>query len=116
MVQWLLFLQRNPDFESKAGKKFATNREDHCHDDAFQKMYSQNQVGLVESGNAKEYEQPVHVDIEGNIVEDETDTVADRNVAGITAGLSADEAPPAWNLRETKERLALQVCSCKKSG
>ena len=66
---WLRgFLKRNPDIQSKVGKKFAANRASHCHYTAFDKMYNQVEYTLIKSGNAVLYEHPVHMDMEGNIV------------------------------------------------
>ena len=62
------FMKRNPDLESKYGQKFARNRDAHTHDAAFTKMSDQIEVVLLESGNAKAFDEPVHMDREGNIV------------------------------------------------
>ena len=62
------FMKRNPDLESKYGQKFARNRDAHTHDAAFTKMSDQIEVVLLESGNAEAFDEPVHMDREGNIV------------------------------------------------
>jgi len=66
-----LFMKRNPELVGKAGKKYPRNRAEHCHDSAFNKMCNQNEHLLVKSGNAVWLDSPVHMDIDGNIVEDE---------------------------------------------
>ena len=68
---FLLFMKRNPELVGKAGKKYSRNRAEHCHDSAFNKMCNQNEHLLVKSGNAVWLDSPVHMDIDGNIVEDE---------------------------------------------
>ena len=70
---WLLFKRRNPEIETKAGRKWARNRSDQCHDTPLQKMYNQLELGLIESGCCSRFEQPVHMDIKGWIVDNEAD-------------------------------------------
>ena len=41
---WRGFERRNPELETKAGRKFPRNRADHCTDSAFRKMCDQNKV------------------------------------------------------------------------
>ena len=69
---WALFLRRNFDIASMAEQRFQRNRAGHCNHDTFTKMYDNFERGLVDSGNAERYEKPVHMNMEGNIVEDET--------------------------------------------
>ena len=52
-------------------RKRARNRADHFHDILFGQMYKQMENGLVESGCFVLLEIPVHVDMQGNVVEDE---------------------------------------------
>ena len=63
--------RRNPELETKAGMKWPRNRADHCHMIPFEKMYNQAQNGLRESGCYVLLDEPVHMDIKGNVVEDE---------------------------------------------
>ena len=44
------------------------DRAEHCHDSAFNKMYNQNEYLIVKYGNAIWFDSPVHMDIDGNIV------------------------------------------------
>ena len=47
---WRLFKIRNPELDSKVGRKYARNRADHCKDSAFRKMYNQVENGFIKSG------------------------------------------------------------------
>ena len=69
---WRSFKIRNPDVVAKTGRKYARNRSGHCHYEAFFKMCNQVENGLIKSGNAKKLDEPVHMDLEGNVVEDES--------------------------------------------
>jgi hypothetical protein len=53
-------------------KKYAQNREDHCNDAMFYKMYDQVEAGLVASGHTVRYDNPVHKDKNGKIVDNES--------------------------------------------
>lgn len=67
------FRKRNiGDICAKVGKKYAMNRKSHCHYSAFAMMYNQVENLLLESGNAVKYNTPMHMDMEGNIVDDES--------------------------------------------
>ena len=67
------FRKRNiGDICAKVGKKYAMNRKSHCHYGAFAMMYNQVENLLLESGNAVKYNTPMHMDMEGNIVDDES--------------------------------------------
>jgi len=67
------FRKRNiGDICAKVGKKYAMNRKSHCHYGAFAMMYNQVENLLLESGNAVKYNTPMHMDMEGNIVYDES--------------------------------------------
>ena len=55
----------------KASRKFARNRASHCNDGTFTKMYDQVEDAAVESGNAKRLEEPVLMNMDGEIVVDE---------------------------------------------
>ena len=65
---WRGFKRRNPDLETKTGRKYTRNRGEHCSDTTLSKMYNQVEIGLLKPGNAKEYDVPVHKDKTGNIV------------------------------------------------
>ena len=67
---WRLYLGRNPEMATKAGRKFPRNRANHCHDTPFQRMFNETENRLVASGNARRLAVPVHMDIHGNIVID----------------------------------------------
>jgi hypothetical protein len=69
---WRNFKRRNPDMTSKAAQKFEQHRAAHCHYPAFRRMYDNIELALIESGNAVPYSSPVHMDVHGNIVDDES--------------------------------------------
>ena len=69
---WRNFKRRNPDMSSKAAQKFEQHREAHCNYTAFRRMYDNIELALIESGNAVPYSSPVHMDLHGNIVDDES--------------------------------------------
>ena len=66
---WRLYLGQNPEIATKAGRKFARNRADHCHNLPFEKMFNATEKRLIASGNAARLAVPVHIDIHGNIVD-----------------------------------------------
>ena len=57
---------------AQKAQKYTQNREDHCNYAAFSKMYNQCKEGLVALGNAVRYDNSVHYDRIGKIVEDES--------------------------------------------
>jgi hypothetical protein len=70
---WLRgFQRRNPTLKAKYGRRYPRNRQEHCNDTTFTKMYDQTEVLITKSGNARPFETPVHMDIEGNVVENES--------------------------------------------
>ena len=70
---WKGFKPRNPDLETKKGRKYANNRDSHCTHAAFTKMYNQVENAALKSGNAVKFDEPVCMDREGNIVADPKD-------------------------------------------
>lgn len=66
------FKKRNPDIVAKAGRKFENHRDSHCNYSNFLQMYTNSGHHLIRSGNAVKFEPPVHMDVDGNVVEDES--------------------------------------------
>ena len=58
-----MFGRRNPEIQTKAGRKWPRNRADQMHDVPFRKMYNQMENGLVASGCFVLLEEPVHMDL-----------------------------------------------------
>jgi len=70
---WKGYCARNPHVCSQTGRKFAKNRAEAVLFDYFVKMYIQFDNAVIQSGNGKRFERPVHMDRNGRIVEDEKD-------------------------------------------
>ena len=66
---WRGMSSRNPDIVAKMGRPLSKDRHLHVNDPSFTKMLNQQERGLVQSGNAVYLPEPVHMDMEGNIVE-----------------------------------------------
>ena len=70
-VWWAGFRRRNPEVDAKVGKKYGRNRDEHCNDSSFNKMYHQVEDAFVESGNSEKLDEPVLMDEHGNEVQEE---------------------------------------------
>lgn len=67
---WRRFKKRNKELvKTCVGRKFARNRANHCTYAAFTKMYDQTFDTMIKSGNAELLPEPIHVDKDGNEVE-----------------------------------------------
>ncbi len=67
------YASRNSEIiQPKRARKYANNRAEHNTHPNFDKMYKDRYHGFVQSGNAEWLDKPVHMDIEGNIVTDES--------------------------------------------
>ena len=65
------FVERNKGLLStQKGEKYSKNREERCTYQNFANMYNNVEEKLIESGNAMRLDKPVHMDKDGNIVED----------------------------------------------
>mmetsp|Transcript_33611 Transcript_33611/g.68233 ORF Transcript_33611/g.68233 Transcript_33611/m.68233 type:complete len:887 (-) Transcript_33611:1079-3739(-) len=56
--------------EAQNGTKLARRREEQCDYPSFERMYNNIEKGVIASGNGVVLDEPVHMDIDGNVVDD----------------------------------------------
>eukprot|EP00984_Skeletonema_dohrnii_P026505 scaffold15870_cov153-Skeletonema_dohrnii-CCMP3373.AAC.1 len=65
------FYARNRQLlEAQNGTKLARRREEQCDYPSFERMYNNVEKGVIASGNGVVLDEPVHMDIDGNVVDD----------------------------------------------
>ena len=68
---WRNFLKRNPSISSKKAVRFDSLREDWCSVKNFEVMYEEVYEAMVDSRVAIKLDEEVHVDVNGNVTEEE---------------------------------------------